>query len=447
MTASVEIDWFGSGGQGGSRESTSDRGAKMLANLLRMPIEDFEQNHWLQKYCLQRFPRDTVDLPPAHPANMMPLADIKALLRRRKPRPARYLHDVDVTRYVNGRRMALSSGSEDIDHKAVWTAFTRDGYSIRIVHPQQWHQASFELCSCLQEYFGFPVGCSAYLTPAGSQGFPPHYDDVEVFVLQLEGSKRWRLYDRPDAESAPAADTTTEFTQEDLSDPIDELTLHPGDLLYLPRGVVHQALAQESGHSLHLTFSTYQRHTWRDLLADESLMLSRRAADALEALRAPHASPDTDGGGSEGVLRGMGLLRGLPRGIMRIHTAGKPLAAWDRYGAQLVPPACPFWLTKELQCEGTLGRAIDALALRYLQNSLPPPFRAAAAAADGDGDAKKKRETSRDARRAADFSRRKIAVSDSTKKLSRHMDQTEAEARKVFGGMAGVFGRAKSTKK
>ena len=47
------------------------------------------------------------------------------------------------------------------------------------------HQASYELCACLQEHFGFPVGCSAYLTPTSTQGFPPHYDDVEVFVLQL----------------------------------------------------------------------------------------------------------------------------------------------------------------------------------------------------------------------------------------------------------------------
>ena len=56
------------------------------------------------------------------------------------------------------------------------------------------HQASYELCACLQEHFGFPVGCSAYLTPTSTQGFPPHYDDVEVFVLQLQGSKRWRPY-------------------------------------------------------------------------------------------------------------------------------------------------------------------------------------------------------------------------------------------------------------
>ena len=27
-----------------------------------------------------------------------------------------------------------------------------------------------------------------------SQGFAPHYDDVEVFIMQLEGKKRWRLY-------------------------------------------------------------------------------------------------------------------------------------------------------------------------------------------------------------------------------------------------------------
>ena len=40
---------------------------------------------------------------------------------------------------------------------------------------------------CLSYYF-------RYLTPPGSQGFAPHYDDIEAFVLQLEGKKHWRLY-------------------------------------------------------------------------------------------------------------------------------------------------------------------------------------------------------------------------------------------------------------
>ena len=33
-----------------------------------------------------------------------------------------------------------------------------------------------------------------YLTPAGTQGFAPHYDDIEAFVLQLEGQKHWKVY-------------------------------------------------------------------------------------------------------------------------------------------------------------------------------------------------------------------------------------------------------------
>lgn len=33
-----------------------------------------------------------------------------------------------------------------------------------------------------------------YLTPAGSQGFAPHYDDIDAFVLQLEGRKHWKVY-------------------------------------------------------------------------------------------------------------------------------------------------------------------------------------------------------------------------------------------------------------
>ena len=33
------------------------------------------------------------------------------------------------------------------------------------------------------------VGANVYLTPPGTQGFAPHWDDVEVFMLQLGKSK------------------------------------------------------------------------------------------------------------------------------------------------------------------------------------------------------------------------------------------------------------------
>jgi hypothetical protein len=187
-------EWW-SQGQGGSMDGLADRGSLMLANILGLPLADFQREYWLKKpYLKQLTAAQRAALSRSHPARMLPMDDVKALLRRRQPRPTRYTHDVDVTRYVNGRRAALSEGSGEIDAGEVWDAFESRGYSIRIVHPQQWHQASYELCACLQEHFGFPVGCSAYLTPTSTQGFPPHYDDVEVFVLQLQGSKRWRPY-------------------------------------------------------------------------------------------------------------------------------------------------------------------------------------------------------------------------------------------------------------
>lgn len=46
----------------------------------------------------------------------------------------------------------------------------------------------------LELFFRTAVGCNAYLTPPGRQGFAPHSDDIDAFILQLEGSKRWDLF-------------------------------------------------------------------------------------------------------------------------------------------------------------------------------------------------------------------------------------------------------------
>lgn len=66
----------------------------------------------------------------------------------------------------------------------------------------------------------------------------PHYDDVEVFVLQLEGSKSWKLY-HP-IQNLPR-EHSGDFDRDELDEPFMELTLQPGDLMYLPRGVIHEA--------------------------------------------------------------------------------------------------------------------------------------------------------------------------------------------------------------
>ena len=62
--------------------------------------------------------------------------------------------------------------------------------------------------------------------------------------LQLEGKKRWRLYDpRGETEVLPRF-SSPNFEQSDLGPCILDTVLEPGDLLYFPRGVIHQAVTQ-----------------------------------------------------------------------------------------------------------------------------------------------------------------------------------------------------------
>jgi bifunctional lysine-specific demethylase and histidyl-hydroxylase NO66 len=79
-------------------------------------------------------------------------------------------------------------------------------------------------------------------TPPNSQGFAPHYDDIETFVLQIEGKKRWRLYaPRNEKEYFPRI-SSKNFKQNEIGEPILDIVPEAGDLLYFPRGIIHQAL-------------------------------------------------------------------------------------------------------------------------------------------------------------------------------------------------------------
>ena len=97
-TDSSPPEWWSHGGQGGSIDGHADRGSLMLANILGLPLAEFHREYWLQRpYLKQLTPAQGAALPRSHPARMLPMDTVKALLRRRKPRPARFTHDVDVT--------------------------------------------------------------------------------------------------------------------------------------------------------------------------------------------------------------------------------------------------------------------------------------------------------------------------------------------------------------
>ncbi|MFJ6198992.1 cupin domain-containing protein [Micromonospora sp. NPDC092111] len=119
-----------------------------------------------------------------------------------------------------------------------------------------------------------PLQVNAYLTPAGSQGFATHYDTHDVFVLQVDGRKHWRIHPPvlPDPlERQPWGGRADEIAATAHGPAALDVVLEPGDALYLPRGWLHSAQAQES-RSLHLTVGI--RALTRYALVEELLALA-----------------------------------------------------------------------------------------------------------------------------------------------------------------------------
>ena len=118
-----------------------------------------------------------------------------------------------------------------------------------------------EFCQKLAAELGHPVQANAYVTPPQNQGFSAHYDVHDVFVLQMEGEKRWRIH-RPVLASPlrdqPWNDRRAEVEERADEAPLMEVLLKPGDCLYLPRGYLHAATAL-GGVSTHLTLGI---HVW-----------------------------------------------------------------------------------------------------------------------------------------------------------------------------------------
>ena len=56
-----------------------------------------------------------------------------------------------------------------------------------------------------------------------------------------------------------------------------DMVLQPGDLLYMPRGTIHQGNCLEDAHSLHITVSCHQLNTFGDLL-EKLLPVALKAA-------------------------------------------------------------------------------------------------------------------------------------------------------------------------
>lgn len=252
------------------------RAAELSWLLSPMDAGAFWRDHWERRPCaIER--RD-----PRYHAALFSMADLDSVisLSGSAPAPGR----IRLVKVEDGRLSSrpvphTAAGAPDI--YCLYRSYADEGYTITVDRLElQWH-AIAALCRGLEQALHHPVVANLYVTPRRAQGFSPHYDTHEVFVLQLEGAKRWHVYGS--AAPLPLDDATSPaFAREALGPPELILTLREGDALYIPRGHVHEA-ATSDAPSMHLTVGVHV-FRWADLVAEVLASVARQNRRFREAL-------------------------------------------------------------------------------------------------------------------------------------------------------------------
>lgn len=153
-------------------------------------------------------------------------------------------------------RLALDGKSLDESANTNLIKLCQEGATLIIngVHKRIPEVASF--ASEVKYDLGYGVQVNAYCSWAGHQGFSSHYDTHEVFILQLEGTKQWYVF--PDTFKYPLQEQKSASLSPPEGEPYLTCILHPGDVLYIPRGHWHYAIALDEP-SLHLTLGVHSK--------------------------------------------------------------------------------------------------------------------------------------------------------------------------------------------
>ena len=118
------------------------------------------------------------------------------------------------------------------------------------------------LCRVLAAELGHRFQTNLYLTPAQGKGFTPHWDNHDVFILQVVGSKDWKI--EKQRRTLPGKGDSMGGEGRELRGDLYSFVLEQGDVIYIPRGFVHAA---ECGAepSLHITLGVTGVF-WEDLV-------------------------------------------------------------------------------------------------------------------------------------------------------------------------------------
>ena len=182
-----------------------------------------------------------------------------------------------------------------IDRGAVLDNF-RNGATIVLPQLHFADARLYTFCLALEREFGARIQTNIYMTPPGHSGFGVHYDDHDVFVLQVSGRKTWEIYGQRDG--LPFRGENFRKNHDDPGELRETFVMEPGQCLYVPRGLAHRAETEGDEPSLHITVGILVQ-TWAEFLLEAVAEASLRMPELRQSLPRTlyfddHARPDNE---------------------------------------------------------------------------------------------------------------------------------------------------------
>jgi len=136
---------------------------------------------------------------------------------------------------ASGPPPSLAGVRDAADFRERIAAFHARNYSVRFPDLRPLSAELDAVARSLELLIHGPVTASAFWSRGGMRA-PVHYDDHDLIVVQLQGTKRWYVSTRPSDLFNPWRGASGNPPDLGAHEVVD---LAPGDLMYLPRGTFH----------------------------------------------------------------------------------------------------------------------------------------------------------------------------------------------------------------
>lgn len=234
-------------------------------------LENFETDYWENQ--VLHIQRDN----PEFFSDLFSIKDLDYLLEYTRPR-GNSIRVVKSQQPISPTVYENQDGSLNLNQ--LYAAYA-DGHTIVVNEIQRFCNPIKELVESVRQYFGHHVVANLYLTPENEKALSPHYDTHDVFALQISGEKHWILYDDTYYKTPLMHSFQPIFQREHLTG-AKEITLKAGDVLYMPRGVPHEAYTTDQS-SMHITFGVHSTQ-WLDFISKAVLNLGQKHIELRRAL-------------------------------------------------------------------------------------------------------------------------------------------------------------------